>query len=77
MHHSQNGNALVCGLSTRKMRTPRSIQNSKTSRSASQSPRQSVDLEVERIDVLVLLRRILRVLDGAVRAMVEPRPDAP
>src|SRR5207248_1604068 len=28
--HSQNANGLVCGLSTRKMRTPCSIQNSMT-----------------------------------------------
>ena len=43
MHHSQKGRALVWGLSTRKMRTSRSIQNLKTSRRASQRPRQSGD----------------------------------
>lgn len=32
--HAQNGSGFVCGLSTRKMRTPASIQNSTTSRSA-------------------------------------------
>src|SRR6266700_2652404 len=35
--HSQNGNGLVCGLSTRKMRTPCWTQNSTTSRKARQS----------------------------------------
>ncbi|MNY37578.1 hypothetical protein D3C86_1721510 [compost metagenome] len=34
--HSQNGSGLVCGLSTRKMRTPWSAQNITTSRSACQ-----------------------------------------
>ena len=37
--HSQNANGFVCGLSTRKTVTPRSIQNSTTSRSSSQSSR--------------------------------------
>ena len=37
MHHSQNANGLVCGLSTRKIVTPCSIQKRKTSRSASHS----------------------------------------
>ena len=32
--HSQNGTGLVCGLSTRKIRTPWSIQNSTVSRSS-------------------------------------------
>ena len=41
--HSQNGTGFVCGLSTRKTRTPRSTQCSITSRSASHSPRQSSD----------------------------------
>src|SRR4051812_5029181 len=30
MHQCQNGSGFVCGLSTRKMRTPLPIQNSKT-----------------------------------------------
>jgi hypothetical protein len=34
---AQNGMGLVCGLSTRKMRTPCSTQNSTTSRSSSHS----------------------------------------
>ena len=41
MHHSQKGKALVCGLSTRKMRTPWSIQKRKTPSSASHSSRQA------------------------------------
>src|SRR5262249_8505885 len=36
--HSQNGNGLVWGLSTRKMRTPCATQNSTTSRKVFQSP---------------------------------------
>src|SRR4051794_5103732 len=43
MHHSQNGNALVCGLSTRKIVTPSPDQYRNTSRSAVQSPCQSSD----------------------------------
>ena len=35
--HSQNGNGLVCGLSTRKMRTSCFAQNRTMSRSAYQS----------------------------------------
>jgi hypothetical protein len=41
--HSQNGTGFVCGLSTRKTRTPLRTQWSITSRSASHSPRQSSD----------------------------------
>ena len=39
--HSQNRIDFVCGLSTRKTRTPRSIQNSNTRRSSAHSPSQS------------------------------------
>ena len=39
--HSQNASGFVCGLSTRKIRTPWPTQKRKTSRSASQRPRQS------------------------------------
>ena len=70
--HSQNRNGLVCGLSTRKILTPCSIQNSMTRFSSCQSACQSSRLEVERVDVLILLRRVLRVLDRAVGAMPEP-----
>ncbi len=38
---SQKGIGFVCGLSTRKMRTPRCTQTSTTSSSACQRPRQS------------------------------------
>ena len=72
MHHSQKRNGLVCGLSTRKIVTPCAIQNRKTSRSASHSAAPVAALEVERVDVLVLLRRVLRVLDRAVGPMLEP-----
>ncbi len=70
--HSQNGNGLVCGLSTRKIFTPCSTQNSTTSRSAYQSAGQRVAVEVDVDDVLVFLRRVLGVLDGAVGPPVEP-----
>jgi hypothetical protein len=39
--HSQKANGLVCGLSMRKIVTPRSTQNRTTSSSASHRPRQS------------------------------------
>ena len=39
--HSQNGTDFVCGLSTRKARTPCRHQCTTTSLSASQRPRQS------------------------------------
>src|SRR6185295_1785600 len=41
--HAQNPNDLVCGLSTRKIFTPRSTQKSVTSSSACHSARQSSD----------------------------------
>src|SRR5436305_14288785 len=41
MHQCQNGSGFVCGLSTRKMRTPFSIQNSKTDRNSSHNARHS------------------------------------
>ena len=43
--HSQNGNGLVCGLSTRKIRTPCSTQNRMTSRNASHSAMRSAQLK--------------------------------
>ena len=66
----------MCGLSTRKMRTPCAIQNSNTPASASHSSRQCVGLEVERIDVLVLLRRVLGVLDRCRRRACGTTPGA-
>ena len=68
----RTASGLVCGLSTRKTRTPRSTQRATTSRSASQRPRQSSRVEVEVVDVLVALRRVLGVLERAVGAAVEP-----
>src|SRR5918992_5761144 len=44
--HSQNGSGLVCGLSTRKTRTPRSTQVISTSLSASHNPRQSSESQL-------------------------------
>ena len=70
--HSQNGNGLVCGLSTRKMRTPCSIQNSTTSRSAFHSAMRVGAVEIRIDDVLVFLRRVLGVADRAVRPALEP-----
>src|SRR5579859_5155579 len=40
MSHSQKAKGLVCGLSTRKMRTPCSIQNCTTDKSSCHSSRQ-------------------------------------
>src|SRR5690242_18229222 len=44
--HCQNGNGLVCGLSTRNTFTPQSTHPIMTSRSASHSPRQSGDSQL-------------------------------
>ena len=52
--------------------TPWPIQNSNTLFSSSHSSRQAARLEVERIDVLVLLRRVLGVLHRAVGPPAEP-----
>ena len=75
MSHSQKANGLVCGLSTRKMRTPWPIQWSRMSRHASHSAARSASVvrpEVDRVDVLVLLGRVLGVPDRAVGPVVEP-----
>ena len=74
--HSQNGNGLVCGLSTRKMLTPWSIQNSTTSRSAFHSAPASSRREIRIDDVLVFLRRIFRIAHRAVGPALEPVRDA-
>ncbi len=66
--HSQNANGLVCGLSTRKI--AHAVLASRTGRRRAArptAPRQSARLEVERVDVLVLLRRVLGVLDACRR----------
>ena len=62
----------MCGLSTRKVETPCSTQKSTTRRISSHSAAQAGAREVQREDVLVLLGRVLRVLDGAVRPVAEP-----
>ncbi len=62
----------MCGLSTRKTRTPLPTQKRTTSRSACQSACQSSRVEVDVVDVLVALRRVLGVLERPVRAAVEP-----
>ena len=72
MTQSQKTNGLVCGLSTRKTFTPWPIQNRKTSRSSAQRASQSSHSKSIGVDVLVLLRRVLRVLDRAVRPVAEP-----
>ena len=62
----------MCGLSTRKIRTPRRIQK-RTRPSALPTTRASpVALEVEGINVLVLLRRIFGILHAAVGPMAKP-----
>ena len=53
------------------MRTPWSIQKRRRSSARPTAPA-SLGLEVERIDVLVLLGRVLRVLNGAVGPPAEP-----
>ena len=70
--HSQNANGFVCGLSTRKIRTPCSIQNKKTLFSSSHSDCQSSRFEIERIDVLIFLGRIFRILDRAIGPLAKP-----
>ena len=61
----------LCGLSTRKILTPNSIQCRTTSRHGFVDAGLVV-VEIERIDVLILLGRILRVGDGAVGQCGEP-----
>ena len=70
--HSQKRKLLVCGLSTRKARTPSRPQKSITSASSRHERAPVLAFEVERIDVLVLLRRVLGVLHRAVRPVPEP-----
>ena len=69
--HSQKLIGLVCGLSTRKTVTPCAIQNSDHPEDLGVEAGRVV-VEVERVDVLVLLGRVLGVGDGAVRAGGEP-----
>ena len=68
---SQKLTGLVCGLSTRKILTPCSTQCSTTRSTSARMPGRVV-VEVERVDVLVLLRRVLGVGDRAVGPRGEP-----
>ena len=68
----RTASGFVCGLSTRKTVTPRSTQKRTTSRSACQSAAPVLAVEVDVVDVLVALRRVLGVLERAVGAAVEP-----
>ena len=70
--HSQNGIGFVCGLSTRKTCTPRSTQSEHDVAQRLPEPPPVLRVEVDVVDVLVLLRRVLRVLQRAVGAAVEP-----
>ena len=71
--HAQKSGGLVCGLSTRKTLTP-------CDDPVPHHPQHlhveagRVVVEVERIDVLVLLRWVLGVRDGAVGQLGEPLP---
>ena len=73
MHHSQNANGLVCGLSTRKMRHALRDPELERRRAAPPTARATPSaLEVERVDVLVFLGRVLGVLHRAVGPRAEP-----
>ena len=68
----RRGTAWCAGCRRGRCVTPCAIQNRKTSRSAVPQRLPVGALEIERIDVLVFLRRVLRVLDRAVGPMPEP-----
>ena len=63
---------LVCGLSTRNTVTPCATQCSTTSRSAAPERPPVLGVEVDVVDVLVALGRVLGVLERAVGPPVEP-----
>ena len=66
--HSQNAGGFVCGLSQRKTFLRRAQSKKSRCRDTRSTEADAVVApEVERIDVLVLFRRILGVLDGSVR----------
>src|SRR5215510_8861209 len=72
INHSQNGNALVCGLSTRKIRTP--LRDPEQHDVAQGFPK---SLIVRRVkvgidDVFVLFRWVFGILDRAVGSAPEP-----
>ena len=62
----------VCGLSTRKTRTPCATQYSIDVAQRLPQPAPVLGLEVDVVDVLVLLGRVLGVLERPVGAAVEP-----
>ena len=70
--HSQKANGLVCGLSTRKIR--HAVRRSSSGRRPQRLPqsRASPRSRSRRVDVLVLLGRVLGVLDRAVGPVAEP-----
>ena len=71
--HSQKGSGLVCGLSTRKMRTPSlDPEQHDVAQRLPQAGHGAFGVEVDVDDVLVLLRRVLGVFDRAVGPPAEP-----
>src|ERR1700730_14291494 len=74
MTHSQNGGGLVCGLSTRKMRTPCSIQWKKTERSAAQSDARGgpTQAPLEPLGMLLHVGMVGRALEGDVERHLDP-----
>ena len=70
--HSQNGTGFVCGLSTRNTVTPASHQRSDDVANRVPEALAVARVPVEVVDVLVALRRVLRVLERAVGPVLEP-----
>ncbi len=70
--HSQNGTDFVCGLSTRNARTPCRHQCIDHVLERLPEPRPVLGVEVDVVDVLVALGRVLGVLERAVGSPVEP-----
>ena len=62
----------MCGLSTRNTVTPRSTHTRTTSRERGPEALPVLGVEVDVVDVLVALRRVLGVLERAVGPAVEP-----
>ena len=75
MTQSQNANGFVCGLSTRKI--VHAVADPELEDVAARRPQRDPVLvprrpELDRVDVLVLLRRVLGVADRAVGPLAEP-----
>ncbi len=70
--HSQNPKGFVCGLSTRKIETLSIDPEQHDIQERAPEPLPILRLEIDRVDVLVRLRRVLREADRAVGAMAEP-----